>query len=87
MGTPLADELLVPGTALIKADYFLELRTRIKVQVVRFGHEGHAFINPIIPRITTIQAETLTELSTAVINALDTALASRRSAVSRLQGA
>ena len=73
-GAPLAftDDPLVPGT-IIKADHFIELRTRINLQLVRFGRPEHSFSNPIVAGVTVMQAVDLTELYTAVNTALDAA--------------
>jgi hypothetical protein len=73
VATPFTDDQLNPGTILIKAVHFTELRTRINVQLVRFGQPTHSFTNPIVAGVSVIQALDLTELYTAANNALTAA--------------
>ena len=68
--SPFADDPLIPGTTVIKAAHFIELRDRINEQLVRFSQPSHSFTNAITAGVTTMQAVDLTELYTAVNNAL-----------------
>ena len=68
-GTPFTDDPLVPGTTAIKAVHFNQLRDRINEQLVRFLQPVQAYTNLITAGLT-VRAVDLTEMYTAVNNAL-----------------
>ena len=71
-GTPFTDDPLVAGTTVIKAVHFIQLRERINEQLARFLRPVHLYSNLITAGVT-IRAMDLTEMYTAVNNALDAA--------------
>jgi len=66
------DDPLVPGTTLVRAIHFTELRERIDTQLVRFSRPAHTYSSPVVVG-GAIRAAHLTEMYAAVNTALGAA--------------